>query len=206
MEVEEGAASHVIVDKVSITSMVNDVRGGMFYTTVVFFFIILTAGTVLHGAGVTNIVTVEDAAKSLQPLAGNMAYALFAVGVIGTGLIAIPVLGGALSYMMSEVFGWEEGLNKKFRQAPGFYITMIISLCIGLLIDVVDISPITALLYTAILYGITAPVLIGLVLHICNRADIMGPYTNSRTVNVVGTATLLIMVGAVVLLVLNWGS
>ena len=206
MEVEEGATKNIVVDKAVISSMTTDVRSGMFYTTLVFFFIVLTAGTVLHNAGVTSIVTVEDAAKSLQPLAGNMAYALFAIGVIGTGLIAIPVLAGALSYMMSETFGWQEGLNKKFQRAPGFYITMIISLCIGLAIDLTNVSPITALIYTAILYGVTAPVLIGLVLHICNRADIMGEYTNKTVSNVVGIATLCIMSAAAILMFVYWGN
>lgn len=206
MEVEEGKAKNIIVDKAVITSMNIDVRGGMFYTTLVFFFIILTSGTVLHNAGVTSIVTVEDAAKSLQPLAGSMAYALFAIGVIGTGFIAIPVLAGALSYMISETFGWKEGLNKKFQRAPGFYLTMVVSLCIGLAIDLTDVSPITALIYTAVLYGVTVPVLIGLVVHICNRTDIMGEYTNKTMSNVIGIATLVIMSAAAILMFVYWGG
>lgn len=206
MEVEEGATKNIVVDKAVISNMTLDVRSGMFFTTLVFFFIVLTAGTVLHNGGVTEIVTVEDAAKSLQPLAGDMAYALFAIGVIGTGLIAIPVLAGSLSYMISEAFGWKEGLNKKFQRAPGFYLTMIVSLCIGLAIDLTDVSPITALIYTAILYGVTAPVLIGLVLHICNRTDIMGEYTNKTLSNVVGVATLVIMSAAAVVMFVYWGG
>ncbi|CAN5421930.1 divalent metal cation transporter [soil metagenome] len=206
MEVEEGATKNIVVDKAVISDMTLDVRSGMFFTTLVFFFIVLTAGTVLHNGGVTTIVTVEDAAKGLQPLAGNMAYALFAIGVIGTGLIAIPVLAGSLSYMVSEAFGWKEGLNKKFQRAPGFYLTMIVSLCIGLAIDLSDVSPITALIYTAILYGVTAPVLIGFVLHICNRTDIMGEYTNKTLTNVIGIATLVIMSAAAVLMFVYWGG
>lgn len=204
MEVEEGLQGGIVVDKTLITNMHSDVRGGMFYTTLVFFFIILTSGTVLHSAGVVNIVTVEDAAKSLQPLAGRLAYALFAVGVIGTGFIAIPVLAGALSYMMSEAFGWEEGLNKRFHEAPGFYLTMVISLAIGLVIDITDVSPITALIYTAVLYGVTAPVLIGVVLVICNRSSIMGAFTNRPITNVIGVFTFLVMSVAAVLLFWYW--
>jgi NRAMP (natural resistance-associated macrophage protein)-like metal ion transporter len=201
MEVEEDEADGIVVDKRVIATMETDVRGGMFYTTIVFFFIILASATVLHGNGITGITTVEDAARSLQPLAGNMAYALFAVGVIGTGLIAIPVLAGALSYMISETFGWEEGLSKKFAQAPGFYLTMIVSLAIGLLIDLTDVSPITALIYTAVLYGITAPVLIALILHICNRRDIMGEYTNGRVSNIIGWTTFVVMASAATVLI-----
>jgi Mn2+/Fe2+ NRAMP family transporter len=201
MEVEEGDGKRLIVDKTMISGMKADVRGGMFYTTIVFFFIILTSGSVLHPAGISTIVTVEDAAKSLQPLAGEFAYALFALGVIGTGFIAIPVLAGALSYMISETFSWEEGLNKKFHEAPGFYLTLIGSLCIGMLLDMFDVSPITALIYTAVLYGITAPVLIALLLHLCNRKEVMGNYTNSIATNIVGGITLLVMTSAAVLLI-----
>jgi NRAMP (natural resistance-associated macrophage protein)-like metal ion transporter len=197
-EVEESAANHVVVDKAVVRTMNNDVRSGMFFASLVFFFIVLTSGSVLHNADTGAIITVEDAARSLRPLAGDLAYALFALGVIGTGLIAIPVLAGALSYMTSEVFAWEEGLSKKPRQAPGFYVTMGLAVVLGLTLDILRIDPITALLWTAVLYGVTAPVLIGLVIHICNRPDIMGPYTNDRITNIIAITTLAVMAAAVV--------
>jgi Mn2+/Fe2+ NRAMP family transporter len=130
-----------------------------------------------------------------------MAYALFSIGVIGTGLLAIPVLAGASSYMMAEVFDWEEGLDKKFHEAKGFYITIIISLIIGLLIQFLGISPVQALLWSAVLYGITAPVMIAIILHICNNKKIMGTYTNNRISNVLGFATLLLMLAAAIALI-----
>ena len=180
--------------------MEDDVKGGMLFTTIVFF-IILTTGSVLFNAGIHHIDTVEEAANALKPLAGDFAYLLFSIGVLGTGFLAIPVLAGSLSYMMAETFGWQEGLNKKFHQAPGFYITMIISLIIGLLIHFIGISPIQALIYTAVLYGITAPVLIGLIIHICNRKIIMGEFTNSKWSNLFGIITFLLMsVSAILLL------
>lgn len=200
MEVEEAQAKHLMVDKKVVTNMEDDVKGGMFFTTIVFFFIILTTGSVLFNAGIHNINTVEEAAKALQPLAGDFAYALFALGVLGTGFLAIPVLAGSLSYMMAETFGWQEGLNKKFHQAPGFYITMVISLIIGLLIHFTGISPIQALIYTAVLYGITAPVLIGIILHICNQKKIMGKFTNNKWSNIFGVITFLLMTVSAILL------
>ena len=170
-------------------------------TNIVFYFIILTTGTVLFNAGLHKIDTVEQAAKALQPLAGNMSYALFAVGVLGTGFLAIPVLSGSLSYMLAETFNWEEGMNKKFHEARGFYITLIVSLIIGLGILFVGISPIQALIYTAVLYGIIAPVLIALILHICNNKKIMGEYVNNRWLNISGIVTFLVMSFAAVALV-----
>ena len=193
MEVEEAQAKHLMVDKKVITNMKEDVKGGMFFTTIVFFFIILTTGSVLFNAGIHHIDTVEEAAKALQPIAGDFAYLLFALGVLGTGFLAIPVLAGSLSYMMAETFGWQEGLNKKFHEAPGFYITMVISLIIGLMIHFIGISPIQALIYTAVLYGITAPVLIALILHICNQKKIMGEFTNNKWSNIFGVITFVEM-------------
>ena len=165
----------------------------MLFTNVVFYFIILAAGTVLFNAGIHNINTVEEAARALRPLAGDYAYLLFALGVIGTGFLAIPVLAGSLSYMMAETFGWNEGFDKKYYEAPGFYITMALSLIVGLLIHFIGISPVQALIYTAVLYGITAPVLIALILHICNNKKIMGKYTNNIWSNLFGGATFLMM-------------
>jgi Mn2+/Fe2+ NRAMP family transporter len=134
-----------------------------------------------------------------------MAYYLFAFGVIGTGLLAIPVLSGALSYIFSETFGLQMGLDKKFHEAKGFYIIIAISLLAGLSMNYVGISPMKALLYSAILYGLTAPVIIAIILHICNNKEIMGEHVNGRRANVLGGLTLLLMtVAAVTLLYLQF--
>jgi len=137
----------------------------------------------------------------LSPLAGKVTYALFAVGVIGTGFLAIPVLGGSLSYIVAETFNWRQGLDKKFNQAPGFYITLVFSLMGGLCLDFLHISPIQALLYTAILYGLTAPVMIVLVMHICNNPKIMGMAVNKRGSNILGALALAVMTASAVALI-----
>ncbi|MDB5278521.1 MAG: natural resistance-associated macrophage protein [Ferruginibacter sp.] len=195
VEVEEtkNREARLIVDKKLIDEIKTDVDFGMTFSGLVMYFIILTTGTVLFKAGVHQIDTVEQAALALKPLAGNLAYLLFAAGVIGTGLIAIPVLSGSLSYIFSETFGWEEGLDKKFHEAKGFYIIIAISLLLGLSLNYIGISPVNALIYTAILYGLTAPVLIAIILHISNNKKIMGEYVNGRTTNILGFAALIIM-------------
>jgi NRAMP (natural resistance-associated macrophage protein)-like metal ion transporter len=198
VEVEEQKQlkRQLIVNKRVIDSMTNEVDFGMTFSGLIMYFIILTTGTVLYQAGVTQIDTVEQAAMALKPLAGNSAYLLFAVGVIATGLIAIPVLSGSLSYMFTETFGWEQGLDKKFHEAKGFYIIIAISLLLGLGLNYIGVSPINALIYTAILYGITAPILIVLILLISNNKKIMGKHTNTITLNVMGIIALLIMSAA----------
>ncbi len=195
VEVEEmkHKKHHVIVNKKIIHEMNQDVDFGMTVSGFVMYFIILTTGTVLFQGGIHQIDTVEQAAIALKPLAGNLAYLLFAVGVIGTGLIAIPVLSGSLSYIFTETFGWEQGLDKKFHQAKGFYTIIAISLLLGLSLNYVGISPMKALIYTAILYGLTAPVLIAIILHISNNKQIMGENVNDLKANIMGFAALIIM-------------
>ena len=191
----------VIVDKKEVMDdMKMDVNFGMLFSNIVMFFIILTAGTVLFKAGMHKIDTVEQAAKALEPLAGKLTYWIFGIGVIGTGLLAIPVLAGSQSYMLAETFGWKAGLDKKFPQAKSFYISIIISLLVGLSLNFIGITPIQALLYTAILYGLTAPVLIAIILHIGNNKKIMGEDTNSKLSNVLGVLTLVLMTAAAVAL------
>jgi len=198
MEAEDIAHNKrkVIVDKKLIQTMQVDVGFGMFFSCLIMFFITLTAGSVLFPAGVNQIDTVEQAAKALEPLTGEWAYLLFAIGIIGTGLIAIPVLSGSLSYILAESFGWEQGLDKKFTEAKGFYITLIVSLAVGLMLDFVGITPIQALIYSAILYGVTSPIMIAVILHIGNNKRVMGEFTNSRASNVVGIITFLLMTAA----------
>jgi Mn2+/Fe2+ NRAMP family transporter len=164
------------------------------------YFIILTAGTVLFQGGIKEITTVEQAAKALEPIAGKLSYALFALGVLGTGLLAVPVLTGCLSYMMSETFNWNGGLDKKYYEAKPFYWVIIISLLIGLAINFVGISPVKALIYTAILYGVSSPVLIGVILHMSNNKKIMGKFTNGKLSNILGVITLLLTTASAVAL------
>jgi Mn2+/Fe2+ NRAMP family transporter len=203
MEVEEmkHKKSHLVVNKRIIDDMKQDVDFGMSFSGLVMFFIILTTGTVLFNGGIHQIDTVEQAAMALKPLAGKAAYLLFALGVIGTGLLAIPVLSGSLSYIVTEAFGWEQGLDKKFHEAKAFYIIIAISLILGLSLNYIGISPVKALIYAAILYGLTAPVLIAIILHICNNKKVMGKYTNSKGANILGFVTLVLMTAAAVALI-----
>jgi Mn2+/Fe2+ NRAMP family transporter len=203
MEVEDmkRKKKHLVVNKRIMHDMQQDVDFGMLFSNLVMFFIILTTGSVLFNGNIHQIDTVEQAAQALKPLAGNAAYLLFAVGVIGTGLLAIPVLSGSLSYIVTETFGWKEGLDKKFHKAKAFYIIIAISLIVGLSLNYIGLSPIKALIYSAILYGLTAPVLIAIILHISNNKKIMGKHTNGKTSNILGFATLVFMTVAAVILV-----
>jgi NRAMP (natural resistance-associated macrophage protein)-like metal ion transporter len=203
MEAEDMAHNKktVIVNKRILGNMKADVNTGMLLSNIIMFFIILTTGSILYNSGIRNIDTVDQAAKALQPLTGKFTYLAFSIGVLGTGLLAIPVLVGSQSYMLAETFGWQAGLDKKFPEAKPFYISIIISLAVGLSLDFLQISPIKALLYTAISYGLTAPVMIAIVLHICNNKKIMKTHVNSKLSNALGFITLLIMTAAAVALI-----
>ncbi|MFZ9760564.1 MAG: NRAMP family divalent metal transporter [Candidatus Kapaibacteriota bacterium] len=203
VEVEERDHQHIIiVDKSHIKSMESDVNSGMLFSGIIMYCIILTTGMVLFPKGITKINTVEDAALALQPLLGNAATLLFSLGVIGTGLIAIPVLSGCLSYMFSEIANIPRGLDRTFQQAKGFYAIMAVSLILGLSLSLFGISPVDALIATAILYGLTAPILIAVILHIANNKDIMGEFTNSKLMNIGGVLTLLLMSASAIALVI----
>lgn len=202
MSVEEKNHNHDNAsDSSQIKEMEIDVNFGMFWSNLVMFFIILTTGTVLFPAGLTQIETVQDAAIALEPLAGQFAYALFAIGVISTGLLAIPVLAGCLGYLFADIFKWEKGIDKKFHEAREFYGIMLTSILLGLLMNLFQLDPIYSLIYTAIIYGILAPFLIALILHICNQPSIMKGYTNPWWSNALGFCSLLLMSGATIFLI-----
>ncbi len=208
MEVEEQRQKKgmIMVDKKLLREVKRDVNSGMLFSNLVMYFIILTTALVLFKNGVHTIDTIEQAARALQPLAGDFAYYLFAFGVIGTGLLAIPVLSGCLSYIISETLGWKAGLDKTFQQARSFYAVIIISLLLGLTINYLGISPIQALLYTAVLYGLTAPVMIAVIIHIANNPAIMKSFVNTRRENFLGWLTFAVMSAAAGFLIFAWAG
>ena len=190
----------IIVNKRLLDTVKTDVYFGMGASNIVMYFTILATGVVLYNAHIRQIDTVEQAAKALEPLAGKAAYLIFALGILGTGFLAIPVLAGSISYMTGETFGWRVGLERRFSRAKAFYMSIILSLLIGLSLDFVGISPIQALLYTAILYGITAPVMILIVIHIGNNKAVMGRFVNGVWSNILGWATFTLMTIAAITL------
>ncbi|ASQ45595.1 NRAMP family divalent metal transporter [Legionella clemsonensis] len=205
MEATDHQAKNVLVERHHIKDMNKDVGFGMLSSNLVMYFIILTTGTVLFPHGIQQIESVEQAASALKPLAGELSYVLFAAGVIGTGFLAIPVLAGCVSYILSTSFDWKGDLDKPFFKAKRFYSIIVASLLIGLLINFTKLNPIKALIYTAVLYGISAPVLIFLILLIANNKKIMGKFTNGNWSNILGITTLLLMtISAIIFLYLEF--
>src|SRR3989344_5752793 len=180
-------------DPHAISRMRVDVWSGMLLSNIVMFFIIAAAGALLFSQGITNIDSAAQAAEALRPVAGDATYYLFAAGIIGTGLLAIPVLAGSSSYAVSESFGWKEGLSRSFKQAHAFYGVLIFSMLIGLAINFIGIDPIKALIYSAIANGIVAPVVLAFIVLLSSNRRIMGRWVNKRTTTVVGWSVTSIM-------------
>jgi NRAMP (natural resistance-associated macrophage protein)-like metal ion transporter len=169
-----------------IRAMRIDVWSGMLLSEVVMFFIIAACGAILFPKGITQIHSAADAAEALRPFAGNLTYFLFAVGIIGTGLLAIPVLAGSSSYALSESFNWKEGLSRSLKQAHAFYGTLIISVLLGLAMNFIGIDPIKALIYSAVANGIVAPVVLIFIVLLSSNKKIMGEWVNRPSTTVIG--------------------
>ena len=176
-----------------IRSMRIDVWSGMFLSNVVMFFIIAACAGVLFSHGITNITSASQAAEALRPFAGNATYFLFAVGIIGTGLLAIPVLAGSSSYAITEAIRARGGLNKKLRQAYAFYGIIIVSMLVGLGMNFIGIDPVKALIYSAVANGIVAPIVLVLIVLISSDKKVMGKWVNSHITRVIGWLTVLLM-------------
>jgi NRAMP (natural resistance-associated macrophage protein)-like metal ion transporter len=191
------------VKQKNINNMGFDTILGMFFSQAIMFFIIITTAATLHANGITNIGTASQAAEALRPVAGNLAYLLFAAGIIGTGLLAVPILAGSSAYAVAETTGLKEGLSKKSGLAPGFYGVIAASTLVGMLISWLGIDPIKALYYAAALNGLAAPPLMALVILIANNKKIMGKFVNKRISNIVGWTIVLVMAIAGILLIIN---
>jgi NRAMP (natural resistance-associated macrophage protein)-like metal ion transporter len=175
-----------------------DVALGMLASEIVMYFIILTTAATLHADGKTNISSAAEAASALKPLLGSGAVWCWAIGIIGAGLLAIPVLTGSVGYAVAEVFDWREGLDENPRRAKGFYGVIIASTLIGMLFNYIGLNPIKALVYSAILNGITAPPLLLLIMLLANRRSVMGRFTNSAWSNICGWTCFVLMSAAAI--------
>jgi NRAMP (natural resistance-associated macrophage protein)-like metal ion transporter len=208
-EIDEGkttAGSRKGVSKVELKWMRTDVVAGMLLSNVVTWFIIATTASTLFQHGINNIDSAPKAAEALRPIAGDFAYLLFAVGIIGTGLLAVPILAGSAAYAVAETFKLREGLYLKLRQAPGFYGVIAFSTLLGFAINLIGINPIRALYYTAVLNGIVAPPLLVMIMLIGNNRSIMKSKVNGRVSNTLGWITTIAMSIAAVALLLTLGA
>lgn len=167
-------------NKPEIKKMRIDVWSGMFLSNIVMFFIIAACGSILFAHGATNITTAAQAAQALRPFAGNATYFLFAIGILGVGLLAIPVMAGSSAYAISESLGKRQGLHNKLKQGYAFYGVIIISMMVGLGLNFVGLNPIKALIYSAVLNGIVAPVILVLILLIARNKKLMGEWVNGK--------------------------
>lgn len=188
-EVEELHTKHT---KASLKDALIDVNAGMLYLHAIVFFIILTTAATLYSSGI-EIRTAADAARALEPLAGSASTFLFAIGLIGAGALAVPVLTGSTAFVLAETFGWKDGFEKKVRKAPGFYLTLTASMILGVIIALSGIDVIKALVLSQVLAGVIAPILLVILLLICNNRKIMGKHVNGWYFNLFGSITVVLM-------------
>ena len=182
-----------------------DVNTGMLFSNVVMYFIILATAATLFNAGKIDIQTATDAAQALRPLAGEGAYVLLALGLIGTGFLAVPILTGSSAYAVAEALGGVYGFDEKPRRAKFFYGVIATSTLVGMLINFTGINPISALFWTAVINGFLAPPLLVIIMLISNNKGVMGERVNGRWSNVLGWAATALMFAAAIALVLTWG-
>ena len=147
-----------------------------------------------------HINSIKEASLALKPISGNLSYILFSIGIIGTGFLIIPILSISISYILTEAFNLKSGLNKSPKAAWLFYLIIAVSMCIGVIMNWLQISPVKALLFTTITYGIASPFLIAIILHISNNKRIMGEFCNNKISNIIGIIALLIMVAILIIL------
>jgi NRAMP (natural resistance-associated macrophage protein)-like metal ion transporter len=220
-EVEEEVEQHKIkeigkgkplVSKKEVKSMIKDTAVGIGFAHFITWAIIITTAGSLHNHGITEIQSAEQAAKSLEPLvksfpnSGETSKSIFAIGIIGTGLLAIPVLAASTAYSLSDTFRWKQGLSKKFGQAKAFYLVIMISGIIGLGMNFLGINPIKALVYASVINGAVSVPILYVIMKIANDKEILKENTNGRLTNIIGWLTFIIMVISTIIMFLTFGK
>jgi NRAMP (natural resistance-associated macrophage protein)-like metal ion transporter len=173
-----------------------DVNAGMFFSNLIMYFVILSTAATLFRSGHTNIVSAQQAAQALRPLAGNAASLLFAIGIIGVGLLAIPVLTTGSAHALAEMRGWTRGLRKAPERAPAFYAVIALSTIVAIVIGLSSINPISALFWASLIMGLLAPPLMLVIMLSVNDRRIMGTYTNGKWLKAIGWFTTVTVTAA----------
>ena len=211
-KIDEIGKGNPKITKTEIKTMRADISVGMFFSAFIAWSIIVTAAGSLHVNGITDIKSADQAAHALEPIvksfpnSGYVAKFIFALGIIGTGLLSVPVLAGASAYALSDTFGWKEGLGKKFKQAKQFYAVIIASTLIGVGINFVGIDPIQALIYAAVINGVVSVPIIFTIMKVANDKKILKDKTNGILSNIAGWFSFALMGAAVVIMFITWVS
>lgn len=190
-EAPEQARSHMRRIKI-------DTYIGMIFSNLIAFCIMLTTAVTLHAAGVTEINSSAQAAQALRPLAGEFAFLLFAAGIIGTGLLAVPVLAGSAAYAVAESFRWPIGLGLSLAEARGFYFILAVATVLGVAIDFSGIDPVRALLWAAVVNGVIAVPIMVVMMLLAAKPAVMGPFVISGRLKMLGWLAVAVMAAAVI--------
>jgi NRAMP (natural resistance-associated macrophage protein)-like metal ion transporter len=182
----------------------NDVMTGMFFSNLIMYFIILTTAATLHAHGKTSITTAQDAAEALRPLAGKGAYWLFSLGLIGAGMLGVPVLAGSSAYAVAEAARWRGSLSDRPKRARNFYAVIAVGLALGLALDFAGFNAVSMLFWAAVLNGVLAPPLIVIVLLLTNSRKVMGARQNPKLLSALGWITVVVMTAATVAMFATW--
>jgi len=179
---------------------------GMFFSNAVAIFIVITTAATLNAHGVTDVQTSSQAALALKPIAGPFVFVVFALGIVGTGLLAVPVLAGSAAYAVGEAAGWHVGLARKVGRAPRFYALIAAAFGVGVLLNFVHIDPIKALFWSAVINGVVAVPVMVMMMILASRKSVMGPFTIGPGLKIVGWIATLVMLAAAIGMFATWGQ
>jgi len=181
-----------------------DTYVGMAYSNLISLFIIVTAAATLHTHGITNIETSAQAAEALRPIAGPFAFAVFAAGIIGTGLLALPVLAGSAAYALGEARRWPVGLARRWPQARAFYGTIAVATGLGVLLNFTPLDPVKALFWSAVINGVVAAPVMVMMMLLAARPDVMGAFVLPPALRLLGWAATVVMALAALVMIASW--
>jgi Mn2+/Fe2+ NRAMP family transporter len=179
---------------------------GMGASNLVALCIVLTTAATLHAHGVTNIETSADAAKALRPIAGEFAFVVFALGIVGTGLLAVPVLAGSAAYALGETLGWRIGLDERPGRAPAFYGAIAVATLLGALIDFSPLDPIKALIFSAVVNGVAAVPIMAMIMAMASRRKVMGEFALHPLLKALGWIATAVMAAAAAGMLATWNA